>query len=110
LSDDTVTDYVVCFECEMLYKYDGHKTGTSNLLRHSCRGSAPQPNKPSSTQAHSEQPLMPAFMKNKVPLTAKSKLVDDFVAFCCSDLRPFDVVSGKGFTRVAQGHKMSVHS
>ena len=55
MSDVTVTDYVVCFECEILYKYDGHKTGTSNLLRHSCRGSAPQPNKPSSTQAHSEQ-------------------------------------------------------
>ena len=55
LSDDTVTDYVVCFECEMLYKYDRHKTGTSNLLRHSCSGSAPQPNKLSSTQAHSEQ-------------------------------------------------------
>lgn len=101
LSDETVTGYVICLVCEALYKYDGHKTGTSNLLRHSCRGTAPQPNKP--TQDQSEQPLISVFMKSKVPLAAKSKLVDDFVAFCCSDLRPFDVVSGKGFTRVAQG-------
>lgn len=101
LSDDTVADYVICFHCDKLYKYDGHKTGTSNLLRHSCRGSAPQPNTPS-TQAHSKQPLMSSFMKSKVPLAAKSKLVDDFAAFCCWDLRPFDVVSGKGFTHMAQ--------
>lgn len=102
LSDDTVVDYVMCFHCEALYKYDGHKTGTSNLLRHSCRGSAAQSNK-SPTPASAGQPLMSSFLKGTVPLHAKSKLVDDFVEFGCADLRPFDIVSGKGFMQVAQG-------
>ena len=55
LSDDTVTNYVMCYHCEALYKYDGHKTGTSNLLRHSCRGSAAQAKSPTPASA---QPLL----------------------------------------------------
>ena len=62
LSDDTIAEYVMCLQCEVLYKYDGHKTGTSNLLRHSCRGSAAQANK-SPTPAPAGQPLMSSFLK-----------------------------------------------
>lgn len=39
----------------------------------------------------------------KIPLKVKSKFVDDCMEFCCTDLRPFDIVSGKGFTKMAKG-------
>ncbi|ROI78674.1 Transposable element Hobo transposase [Anabarilius grahami] len=56
-----------------------------------------------------EQPrpqTIDAFMRpdhTKIPLQVKSKFVNYCVDFCCTDLRPFDIVSGEGFTKVAQG-------
>lgn len=94
MPDGSTADHVICLTCKALYKYDSHKTGTSNLNRHRC----------SAEKTTRDQHLITSFMQNnKVPLSAKSKLVDNFVDFCCKDLRPFDIVSGKGFTSVAQG-------
>ena len=96
LPDDTISDYAACLKCEALYKYDSHKIGTSCMKRHSCPGVKRVP--------LAGQPLASTFVQHKVvPHAAKSKLVDDFVDFCCADLRPFDIVSGKGFNSVAQG-------
>ncbi|KAK7906804.1 hypothetical protein WMY93_015416 [Mugilogobius chulae] len=100
LPDGSAADHVICLACKALYKYDSHKTGTSNLSRHKCEAAA---NVGTSTSTHAKQPLITTFTANKVPLSVKSKLVDNFVDFCCADLRPFDIVSGKGFTNVAQG-------
>lgn len=38
----------------------------------------------------------------RVPLEVKSKLVDDCMDLCCVDVRPFDMVTGKGFVQVAR--------
>jgi hypothetical protein len=44
LSDDTVTDYVVCFECEMLYKvfFSFSRVGFGSLSAHIFAGWAGQ--------------------------------------------------------------------
>ncbi|CAM4475285.1 unnamed protein product [Leuciscus chuanchicus] len=39
---------------------------------------------------------------NRVPQDVKSKLTDACVNLCSLDMRPFDIVSGKGFHQVAQ--------
>ena len=102
MADDTTTDFAICLTCEALYKYDSHKTGTANLKRHCCPD---DPKQRPPQRVPSDQPLISTYAakKIKIPLAAKSKLVDDFVDFCCEDLRPFDVVSGTGFGKVAQG-------
>lgn len=100
LSDDTVTDIVICLQCEALYKHGGHKTGTSSLNRHTCPGLARSSSRQDPSIQHT---LMQPFLKGKFPIAVKSKLVDDFIDFCCTDLSPFDIVSGKDFIRVAQG-------
>lgn len=39
-SNDTVTDHVICSSYEALNKYDGHKTGASNVQNLHIRGSS----------------------------------------------------------------------
>lgn len=82
MADDTISEFVICLKCEALYKYDSHKTGTANLKRHSCPAN---PKQRPPQQVPPDQPFISKYAKVKVPLAAKSKLVDDFVDFCCKD-------------------------
>ena len=94
--DDASAGFVMCTSCDTIYTFDSHKTGTTNMARHKCgTGKPSQPNRITSPQT------LDAFMRadhKKIPLQIRSKLVDDCVDFCCTDLRPFDIVLGVGFT------------
>ncbi|KAL0146912.1 hypothetical protein M9458_057851 [Cirrhinus mrigala] len=103
--DDQSAGFVMCTSCDAIYTFDSHKTGTTNMARHKCGpGNPSQPNRAASGQPRPQ--TIDAFMRpnhTKIPLQVKSKFVDYCVDFCCTDLRPFDIVSGEGFTKVAQG-------
>ncbi|KAL0146889.1 hypothetical protein M9458_057828 [Cirrhinus mrigala] len=103
--DDQSAGFVMCTSCDAIYTFDSHKTGTTNMARHKCGpGNPSQPNRAASGQPRPQ--TIDAFMcpdHTKIPLQVKSKFVDYCVDFCCTDLRPFDIVSGEGFTKVAQG-------
>ncbi|RXN15697.1 macrophage mannose receptor 1-like protein [Labeo rohita] len=103
--DDQSAGFVMCTSCDAIYTFDSHKTGTTNMARHKCGpGNPSQPNRAASGQPRPQ--TIDAFMRPdhmKIPLQVKSKFVDYCVDFCCTDLRPFDIVSGEGFTKVAQG-------
>lgn len=95
--DDQSAGFVMCTSCDAIYTFDSHKTGTTNMARHKYKPS--QPNRAASGQPRPQ--TIDAFMRpdhRKIPLQVKSKFVD-----YCTDLRPFDIVSGEGFTKVAQG-------
>ena len=91
--DDTSAGYVICKSCEGVYVHDSHKTGTSNMVHHKC------------AKAQTSTSLMTSFVRrdpNRVPQDVKSKLTDSCVDLCSLDMRLFDIVSGKGFHKVAQ--------
>uniref|UniRef100_H2ZW59 BED-type domain-containing protein n=1 Tax=Latimeria chalumnae TaxID=7897 RepID=H2ZW59_LATCH len=96
--NDEYEGYVMCLQCDALYKYDSYKTGTSNLSRHVC-GVGRQ-----TAVAGQSEPITSHIMADatKVSSSVKSELVNSFVDMCCTDLRPFGIVSGEGFKRVAQ--------
>lgn len=94
--DNSSIGYVKCDSCDKLYKHDSHSSGTSNLKRHVCVGTV-------GSKKDSTQTDITGYIKNtKVPAKAKSEVTDGCVKLCCEDLRPFDIVSGDGFTGVAQ--------
>ncbi|KAF1377848.1 hypothetical protein PFLUV_G00205000 [Perca fluviatilis] len=95
-ADDSSAGYVICNACEALYVYDSHKTGTSNMVHHQCGATRSQPRLPNTTTSFVSRE------SKKVPSEVKSKFVDECVDLCCLDMRPFDIVSGKGFVQVAQ--------
>ncbi|XP_052407881.1 5-hydroxytryptamine receptor 3A [Carassius gibelio] len=75
--------------CLVLVKY-ASDSGTSGLKRHTCKANSGK-----------NQPSIASFIKRKLPSGVKSRLTDK-IARMCSELRPFSVVEGKGFTNVAQ--------
>uniref|UniRef100_A0A3P9CWV5 HAT C-terminal dimerisation domain-containing protein n=1 Tax=Maylandia zebra TaxID=106582 RepID=A0A3P9CWV5_9CICH len=66
-----------------------HKTGTSGLRRHSC------PITKGQTKLAFTKSLL-------VPEKFKKETRDKCVQFVCQDIRPYDTISGKGFTQLAQ--------
>jgi hypothetical protein len=87
--DDKSCGYVVCKNCQHLYKYNS-KEGTSNLIRHVC----------SST---SNQRKITHFLTKKVISTkVKEDTTKKIVNFVCKDLRSFETIVGLGFQELAQ--------
>ncbi len=76
--------------------YESHKTATSNMVHHVCAKSKGQSSQTNTLSSYVRRD------SKKIPLEVKSSLVDACVDLCCLDIRPFDVVSGKGFLQVAQ--------
>lgn len=91
--DESSAGYVICNICEAIYVFNSHKTGTSNMVHHVCAKARSLPNS------------LTSFVRRdikRIPVEVKHKFVDDCVDMCCWDMRPFDIVSGKGFVKVAQ--------
>uniref|UniRef100_A0A3B3BG73 BED-type domain-containing protein n=1 Tax=Oryzias melastigma TaxID=30732 RepID=A0A3B3BG73_ORYME len=88
--DGVATPYAACRKCFTVVKY-GSDSGTSGLKRHNCKGTF-----------GSNQPSISSFVKRKLPSGVKSHLADKIARMCSQDLRPFAIVEGKGFIKVAQ--------
>lgn len=90
---ETCVVFAECSQCGSLLSYESKKTGTSMLSRHlnSCTG-----------KSDDRQTSILSFVPKTGPLRAKPAITDKWVDFCCQDLRPFSVVSGKGFKSLAQ--------
>ena len=87
--------FVICVRCNKILSYDSRKGGTSHLRRHadSCKGA--------STSGISQK--MPTFFRaNAIPLSVKQNVSRACVDFVCQDIRPFEIVAGAGFEKLAQ--------
>lgn len=76
--------FAICKDCDHILKYN-YKTGTSNLQRHNCRDS------------NNQSKITSFLQKNKPPANVKELTKKKLIDFVCNDLRPFEIVSGKGF-------------
>ncbi|KAL2091651.1 hypothetical protein ACEWY4_013914 [Coilia grayii] len=76
-------------KCEKVLVYSGHKSGTSGLRRHTCSVVPGQ-----SKLLFKSKQLLPTHIKQE---TAE-KCMD----VCCLDIRPYDLVAGKGFSDILQ--------
>ncbi len=94
-SDNKCVGFVECIKCSTLLAYDSKKTGTLTLSRHmkqTCLG-----------RKDDSQPSMSSFVTPpSIPVRVKQALTEKCLEFCCRDIRPFYVVSGKGFQGLAQ--------
>ena len=91
-------DFVSCKKCNHVMSHK-KSSGTSGMKRHAC--SILARGQPVLTGA-AARIFPPAFQSKK---TAPSQQIKDLVTsacvdFCSEDLRPFDVVGGKGFSQL----------
>jgi hypothetical protein len=93
----TVLPFVSCKRCSKVLSYDKIKGGTSHLRRHSetCNGKA---------SVSQSTPQISNFFKCKsgVPLSVKQYVTERCAEFVCTDIRPFETISGDGFIALAQ--------
>nr|CAG8564771.1 2964_t:CDS:2 [Entrophospora candida] len=87
--DDKMIGYVVCRNCDYITKYN-YKLGTSNLRRHRC------------CNLDNQSKITSFLQKNEAPANVKELIKKKSINFVCRDLRPFEIVSGKGFQEFAQ--------
>lgn len=81
--------YVLCKNCEHIFTYS-QKSGTSHLLRHKCISSS------------SQLKITGYLPKTSIPTTIKELTTNKLVNFVCKDLRPFEIIEGKGFRDFSQ--------
>jgi hypothetical protein len=100
--------YVKCLTCMKIIKHDVHLSGTSHLRNHVASHGATV----LSTEGASSQCKMTSFITKKKMLSKADteELRSTLACFCAADLRPFGVVDGIGFQKMAQhfitiGHK-----
>lgn len=89
-SDGQIVNYVQCVRCKILLAYEPKTTGSSTLKNHdsSCKITH------SASTITIEKMLI---KKTNVPLNLKRLIVDACAKMCCYDLRPYEMVTGKGF-------------
>ena len=85
-------DFASCIKCEKVLVYNSHKSGTSGLRRHNCL------TLPGQTKINFKEKQE----KKALPPTVKQATTKKCVEMCCEDLRPYDMIAGKGFIRIAQ--------
>lgn len=92
--NEKVNGVVGCFGCKKVYSYTGHKSGTSNLLRHKCESGQKSIASFFCQKAEAKKP--------KVSSDLKSLAMKKIVRFVTKDVVPFNVTSAQGFTELAQ--------
>jgi len=96
--DGLKVPFVKCSNCNTLLKWRS-KDGTSSLSGHQEHCS----NKGSSqTRKITDMPGYKNASTSAVPSTVKSQMANDLVHMCATDIRPFSIVDGGGFKKVAQ--------
>jgi hypothetical protein len=86
--------FVACHVCEALYTYSS-QTGTSALNKHKCRASAVSPGGSHSMINFAKAPIQPNAGQ-------KQLITRSLGDMCALDIRPFSIVSGKGFRSLLQ--------
>ncbi len=88
------TSFVACHVCETLYSYNS-QSGTSAINSHKCRAL---------TVAHGGSHSMVNFAKARIqPNGGQKQLITKALGeMCALDIRPFSIVSGKGFRSLLQ--------
>ena len=88
------SNFVACHACETVYAYSS-QTGTSALNKHKCRPSAVSPG-----GSHSMINFAKAFVQ---PNSGQKQLITRSLGdMCALDIRPFSIVTGKGFRALLQ--------
>jgi len=93
--DGSKVPFVKCNKCHTVLKWLS-KDGTKSLNGHHVTCSAQSP-----TTRITDMPGFSA-VGTKVPSTVKSSMANEIVSMCATDIRPFTIVDGPGFKRVAQ--------
>ena len=97
--------FVKCCNCITVLKWRA-KDGTSSLRGHlqhcSCKLSL-------ATRKITEMPGFSDVSTVAVPSSVKSQMANDIVPTCATDIRPFSIVDGGGFTAVAQLPRRPFH-
>jgi hypothetical protein len=93
--DDNIINYVQCVRCKNLFAYEPKNTGSSTLKNHvsSCKIA------PGSPTYSIENMLI---KNNNIPLDVKRLVTDACAKMCSYDLRPYEMVSGRGFELLCQ--------
>lgn len=81
--------FAQCDKCLKVLSFSSHKTGTSGLRQHSCL-------------IRKGQTKLTFTKSLRVPEQFRKETTDKCVKFVCQDIRPYDTISGKGFTQLAQ--------
>ena len=77
--DGNELDFVSCDKCAKILVYNGHKSGTSGLRRHTCSVLPGQ-----SKLLFKKKQLLPTHIKQET--------TEKCVEMCCLDIRPYDFV------------------
>ena len=80
--------YVICKNCQQIFKYDATKTGTSHLKRHKC--------------SVNQKKITSYISMKTVPTVIKNSVTKKLVDLVCKDIRPFEIISGQGFREYSQ--------
>lgn len=88
-ADGNEMDYAHCDKCMKILVYNGHKSGTSGLRRHTCSLL------PGQSKLHFND-------KQLIPAHIKQETTEKCVEVCCLDIRPYDLVAGRGFVDILQ--------
>jgi hypothetical protein len=81
--------FVMCKNCSCILKYE-YKSGTSTLKRHKCPSDEKQ------------QKITSFWGKKGIPAAAKEATTKKIINLVCKDLRPFEIILGKGFKEFSQ--------
>jgi hypothetical protein len=106
-----ITDFAACSKCKKVYVCN-HGSGTSNLLKHSCEKAAKRPTRYLSflkfqiCTCHCTCIVFRTrrVEKGLIPPTEqiKTAIIEAAVIFVACDIRPYNIVTGKGFVKFAQ--------
>jgi hypothetical protein len=92
--DTVVIPYVSCIRCKAVLTYDSKKGGTSHLRRHAENCKLP---------STSSTPIDAYFKASTTHISkvVKEELTMRCAEFVCKDMRPFEIMAGKGFANLA---------
>lgn len=91
--DDKPLNFAQCKSCKLVVTYS-HAAGTNGIGRHPCCKNATAAVGTSRISAFCGHP--------KLPIGVKQRFVKDCAVFVAQDIRPYNIVSGPGFTKLIQ--------
>ena len=100
ITDDkeNIIPFVQCTKCLSIYAYDANRTGSSTLKSHAnnCFGGG-------AASSSKSQDISVMIQRNSNVFSgAKSVFAEACAKFCAYDLRPFEIVNGRGFALLCQ--------
>ena len=97
--DQKYSNFVKCNNCNAIFTWSSHNTGTKSLLRHSPCGKQAETAQADSTKTAQE---ITAHLVRRIPDQAIFDLNKTILIGLAKDLRPLRTVEGDGFLKIAQ--------